>query len=82
MRADGGLKLNFPDREPDEIVASCVLDVAEDGPRTLDQVASLMGMSRERARQIEEKAITQIQRDFTPADFDYASKEDLLLEGE
>lgn len=64
VRRDGIIKLNFPDRDPDEMTTSCSLDLAEDGPRTLDQVAVLMGMSRERARQIEEHAMSQIRRDW------------------
>jgi len=64
VRRDGIVKLNFPDREPEEMTVSCSLDLAEDGPRTLDQVATLMGMSRERARQIEEQAMTQVRRDW------------------
>jgi hypothetical protein len=68
VRADGILRLNFPDREPDEMTASCALDLAGDGPRTLDQVATLMGMSRERARQLEDQAMSQIRRDFYSED--------------
>lgn len=64
VRRDGVIKLNFPDRDPDEMTTSCALDLAEDGPRTLDQVAVLMGMSRERARQIEEGAMAQVRRDW------------------
>lgn len=60
VRADGVLRVNFPDREPDEMMASCSLDLAEDGPRTLEQVAGLMGMSKERARQIEEGALVKL----------------------
>lgn len=60
----GRVKLNFRDREPDEMALSCSLDLAEDGPRTLDQVAILLGMSRERVRQIEEEALVQIRRDW------------------
>ena len=64
VRADGIIKLNFPDRDPDGMTMSCAIDLAEDGPRTLDQVATLMGMSRERARQIEEGAMSQVRRDW------------------
>lgn len=67
VRGDGVLRINFPDREPDEMLASCALDMAEDGPRTLDQVAALMGMSKERARQLEVSAIAKL-RDALGAD--------------
>jgi hypothetical protein len=68
VRADGVMRVNFPDRDPDGMTASCSLDLASDGPRTLDQVATLMGMSRERARQIEEQAMSQLRRDYYPQD--------------
>ena len=76
VRADGILRINFPDREPEEMTASCSLDLAEDGPRTLDQVAALMGMSRERARQIEEVAMGQLRRDFDQEDLGDGLDED------
>lgn len=60
IRGDGVLRLNFPDRDPDEMLTSCALDLAEDGPRTLEQVADLMGMSKERARQIEGIAMAKM----------------------
>jgi Sigma-70, region 4 len=60
VREDGVLRLNFPDKEPDEVTASCSLDLANDGPRTLEQVAALMGMSKERARQIESAALAKL----------------------
>lgn len=64
VRGDGVLRLNFPDREPEEMMASCALDLATDGPRTLESVAGLMGMSKERARQIEEHAMKKIRAAF------------------
>lgn len=64
VRGDGVLRLNFADREPEEMVASCALDLATDGPRTLDSVAGLMGMSKERARQIEENAMKKVRKAF------------------
>lgn len=67
VRGDGVLRINFPGKEPDEMMASCALDMAEDGPRTLDQVAALMGMSKERARQIESAALAKL-RDALGAD--------------
>lgn len=60
VRGDGVLRVNFPNLEPDEMLASCALDMSDDGPRTLDQVASLMGMSKERARQIEASALVKL----------------------
>ncbi len=49
----GSLKLNFPDLEPIELAETCALDVAERGGTTLEAVAELMNVTRERVRQIE-----------------------------
>jgi DNA-directed RNA polymerase sigma subunit (sigma70/sigma32) len=38
----------------------CALDVANEGARTLDEVAAVLGVSGERVRQIEERAIAQL----------------------
>lgn len=48
-----GLKLNFPDLEPEQLEETCALDVADRGPATLEQVGQLMNLTRERVRQIE-----------------------------
>lgn len=64
VRGDGVVKINFPDREPEEMTVSCTLDLATDGPRTLEAVAALMGMSKERARQIEVAAIAKFRKAF------------------
>jgi hypothetical protein len=56
----GAIKLNFPDREPDEMLCSCALDVAERGGTTLDEVGVLMNVTRERARQIELEALPRL----------------------
>jgi hypothetical protein len=56
VTARGGLTLNFPDMEPDELVETCALDVADEGGATLEEVGALMNVTRERVRQIEERA--------------------------
>jgi hypothetical protein len=58
----GQLKLNSPGLDPDEVSLSCALDVAGDGPRSLEEVGELLGVSRERIRQIEEVALSKLQR--------------------
>jgi len=56
------VKLNFPDLTPAQIPArgSCALDVADRGGATLERVAQVMNMTRERVRQIEEAALRRI----------------------
>lgn len=56
--ADGAIRLNFPDLEPDEmpVDGSCSLDVADEGPTTLERVGEMMNLTRERVRQIEAMA--------------------------
>ena len=38
----------------------CALAVAAEGPRTLDEVADVLGLTGERVRQIEERALTKL----------------------
>lgn len=59
----GGLKLNFPDLEPGELIESCALDVADRGGAVLEDVGALMNLTRERVRQIEVKALAKLQGD-------------------
>lgn len=58
----GGVKVNFPDLEPDEMTESCALDVADRGGATLEEAGALLNMTRERFRQIEVKAIEKLGR--------------------
>lgn len=54
--------LNFPDLEPDQVPAahSCALDVADEGGATLEDVAIVMNLTRERVRQIQDIAFAKI----------------------
>jgi hypothetical protein len=60
----GSIKFNFPDLDPEDVppAQSCVLDVADFGGSTLDDVARTMNVSRERARQMESHAIDTLRR--------------------
>ena len=40
----------------------CALDVANEGERSTEEVAAILGISRERVRQIEERALRKLQR--------------------
>lgn len=63
-RKNGSIKHNFGWRELDEIDPnfSCSLDVADRGGATLEDIAKLSNVVRERIRQIEAKALEQVKR--------------------
>ncbi len=58
----GSIKLNFPDLDPTELEETCILDVADRGGETLENVAVFMNLTRERVRQIEAKALAKLQK--------------------
>lgn len=58
--ATGALKLNFPDRELDELVQTCALDVAERGEHVLETVGELTNLTRERVRLTEVRALLKL----------------------
>ena len=80
IRNDGVVRHNFP-LGPESMLATCALDLAEDGPRTLDQVSILMGMSRERVRQIEERALVKLRFAIRQGDLDYDGSEQEAIDG-
>lgn len=51
---NGNIKLNFPDLEPEQLVVSCALDVADRGGVTLHRLGALMNMTRQRVVQVEQ----------------------------
>jgi predicted phosphoribosyltransferase len=40
---------------------SCALDAADDGPRMLDDIGEILHITRERVRQLESKALRELQ---------------------
>jgi hypothetical protein len=58
----GALKLNFPDREVEDMSTSCALDVADAGDITLEVMSGLMNLTREGARQIENSALIKLRK--------------------
>ncbi len=58
----GSIKLNFPDIEPWEMQDSCVLDLADRGPVTLEDVGRIMNLTRERIRQLEASASEKVRQ--------------------
>ncbi len=62
LERSGAIRLNFPDLEVDELTDSCALDIADRGGVTLDVVAKVLRVSRERIRQLEERAKSNLER--------------------
>lgn len=56
----GSIKENFPDRELEELPDTCALDVADRGGLILEDVAERMNLTRERARQLEDQALSRL----------------------
>lgn len=56
----GGVKLNFPDLDPEEMQHSCSLDLAAKGGLVLHEVAAQLNITRERIRQIELEALQKL----------------------
>lgn len=64
--ATGSIKLNFPHLEPDELLETCALDVAEQGGVSLHSVGQLLNITRERVRQIEGDIFAELGPDMEP----------------
>ncbi len=58
----GSIKLNFPDIEPWEMEDSCVLDIADRGPVTLEDLGRILNLTRERVRQLEVLASEKVRQ--------------------
>jgi len=54
------LRREYP--EIDALVESCTLDIANEGGVTLERVAEILGLTRERVRQLERKALRRVQK--------------------
>jgi hypothetical protein len=57
----GAIKLNFPDLEVWEMTESCAVDVADRGGTTLEDVGTIMNLTRERIRQVEVKGLAKLE---------------------
>lgn len=58
--ATGSVKVNFPDKEVWELEETCALDVADRGGMTLEEVGSIMNLTRERIRQVESRGLHKL----------------------
>ena len=56
----GSVKLNFPDKEIWELAETCALDVADRGGITLEEVGTIMNLTRERIRQVETRGLLKL----------------------
>jgi hypothetical protein len=56
----GSIKLNFPDKEVWELDETCALDVADKGGITLEEVGTIMNLTRERIRQVETRGLLKL----------------------
>lgn len=58
----GTIALNFPHLEPDDMIESCALDVAERGAHTAQEISELLNVSHQRITQILDKALRVYRR--------------------
>jgi Sigma-70, region 4 len=56
----GSVKMNFPDKELWEVEHTCALDVADKAGITLEEVGTIMNLTRERVRQLETRGLLKL----------------------
>ena len=56
----GGLKLNFPDLEVEDLTESCALDVADRGGVTLETLRPILNLTRQAVQLIEKRALDRL----------------------
>ena len=57
----GAIKVNFPDLEVWEMTESCAVDVADRGGATLEEVGTIINLTRERVRQVEVQGLAKLE---------------------
>jgi len=56
----GALRLNYPQLEVWDLPETCALDVADRGGVTLEEVGTLLNLTRERIRQLETQGLAKL----------------------
>lgn len=56
-------------KDPLDMEETCALDIADRGDHTLQEIGDILGITKERARQIEEVALRKLRRRADPEDF-------------
>jgi hypothetical protein len=66
----GTIRINRRDLQPEDVSkkTSCALDVADAGEHTLDYVGTVLGLTRERVRQIEVIALVKVGEELAKLD--------------
>lgn len=72
----GKIHYNFPELEVWELGQTCALDVADGGGHTLEDVADMVNLTRERVRQIETAAIRKIRAAVESGRFNLGSEDE------
>lgn len=62
----GSMLVMFPGRALDDLPATCALDVADEGGVTLEEVARVMNLVRERVRQLQDRILWNLRREIDP----------------
>lgn len=71
VKPGGYLRMNFPDRDLEDLVESCALDVAEEGEHTREAVGDLINLTGPQVGVIESEPIARLREglsDFRPED--------------
>lgn len=80
VNAKGELRIFHPELDLEDFCDTCSLDIADRGSATLKEISFYYQVSRERIRQIEDKALYQVRREvlssgFHPNDFPEVDQE-------
>jgi hypothetical protein len=60
VKANGRLQLTFPDLEPDEIPATCSLDIADCGELSRVAIGTVLGMTHQAVELLEQRTLPRL----------------------